>query len=121
MARIVAIGKIDGDGNILRATPGISIGPGVQVPSGPENGSYRVIFPEGLVRDGNYIIQLTVEETQANNDFGPTTIGLVDQGIQGFEVQIWGIADTPPYNLLVAKPSTWHFVVYELKSKGLKA
>jgi hypothetical protein len=50
---IKAFGKIASNGNVIRATPGIS----VTKLSG--NGRYRVNLPAGLVSDANYIIQLT--------------------------------------------------------------
>ncbi|MCF6181002.1 hypothetical protein [Lutibacter sp.] len=49
---IKAIGKIAGNGNILKATSGITI-------TRISKGRYRVNLPSGMVSDANYIIQLS--------------------------------------------------------------
>ncbi|MEC7262378.1 MAG: hypothetical protein VXW38_01485 [Bacteroidota bacterium] len=115
----IAMGKIAADGTILKATPGITVNR--EITKGvlygvndDEDIGYKVILPDRLVSDGNYIVQLTTEIYEEDQDFVYTIIGLRYQSIRGFDVIIWANrAQTGRPIVPVYVP--WHFVIYDIK------
>ncbi len=121
MYSAIAMGKVNRDGSILTATPGIRVT--VEDPVGDIMGSiqvgYRVHLPERLVKDSNYIIQLTPENYGEDGpDHGECSIaalGPIDK--TGFNVVVWGdrrqlIDPGPP--TMVPVQTRWFFVLYEI-------
>lgn len=115
----IAMGKVSASGRILKATPGISISTRIS----PGNlfgsnhaGGYTVRLPARLVRDGNYIVQLTAENYGEDGpDHVLTSIALRNQSTRGFEVLIWAdrIQTVSGYSLTTVR-SNWHFVIYDI-------
>ncbi len=112
MSRIIAIGKVSKDGDIIRATPGIT------VTLGGADSMYKVNLPDGMVYDDKYIVQLTPENFGEDGpDFVYTTIGLHYQSKNGFLVSTWSShyqtseSGSPD---LTQIPTNWHFVIYDL-------
>lgn len=121
MRKPIAMGKISSGGTILKATPGISVSTRLSMPTeiyGPhaENIGYRVTLPARLVRDNNYIIQLTASNYMDDGDHVFTTIGVKNQTVNGFEVLIWAdrLQSLDPGYSIVPVRAAWHFVIYDL-------
>ncbi|MEP5616649.1 MAG: hypothetical protein ABJP76_11105, partial [Flavobacteriaceae bacterium] len=76
---IKAIGKIASNGNVTRATSGIT------VTKLTGNGYYRVNLPAGMVSDGNYIIQLSQPSRDGSGNDDPG-ISYRNQSSSSFEV-----------------------------------
>lgn len=116
MFTAIAMGKIGADGAILKATPGITISTEISQGNGPDTG-YKVTLPDRLVKDQNYIVQLTPENYGEDGpDYVVTTIATRYQSINGFEVIIWAdrAQTLPGHHTVVSVKSNWHFVIYDL-------
>lgn len=103
--KLVAIGKVDSDGTLLRGTRGITVS------AIPVDGMYRVEFPEGLVQSDDYIVQLTAENFFDDADAQPTIIGLHYQSRNGFNVSIWARRESDHGFGPVQTP--WSFTIYD--------
>ncbi|NAS10370.1 hypothetical protein [Poritiphilus flavus] len=110
----IAMGYIDPDGNILESSPGIVVNMDLDPGISPSLG-YRVKFPDGLVKDKNYIVVVTAETHEEEGDFMPTTIGIRHQSSSGFEVNIWAGFRESRTDRIDAAKSHWHFVVYDVR------
>ena len=116
MMTAIAMGKIAADGTILKASPGITISTTISQGNGPGIG-YTVTLPDRLVKDANYIVQLTPENYGEDGpDYVVTSIATRYQSINGFEVIIWAdrFQTLPGDNTIVSVQSDWHFVIYDI-------
>ncbi|MBC3845407.1 hypothetical protein H8K90_03355 [Winogradskyella echinorum] len=105
MPRIIALGNVRADGTIYNATPGITID---TVNNVFDENMYRVQLPEGLVLHDNYIIQLTQEFVETDQQaYESTSIGYIFRRENGFTV---GISTRFSSYL----KGNWSFVLYDL-------
>ena len=120
---MIAMGKVAANGSILRATPGITVVPTISPGNiyGPgDDIEYTVKFPDRLVCDGNYIIQLTAENYGENGpDYVITTIAHRYQSGSGFEVIIWAdrsqtLGPSSGGPAIVPVQVNWSFVIYDM-------
>jgi hypothetical protein len=117
--QLIAMGKVNAKGHILRATPGIEVtfGPSPSdLLGGNQQGTYLVSLPNRLVCDGNYIIQLTAEDFGEDGpDYTITSIAYLNQSARGFEVIIWGDRRQTTANGGFSSVAVdWHFVIYDM-------
>jgi hypothetical protein len=122
MKKVIAMGKIAADGSILKATPGIKVStkivPGNIYRPGEDIG-YTVTLTDRLVKNNNYIVQLTSETYGEDGpDYVFTTIGLRYQSVKKFEVIIWADRSqtllSAKNNTIVPVRTNWHFRLYDI-------
>ncbi|MDC6361856.1 MULTISPECIES: hypothetical protein [Flavobacteriaceae] len=111
----IAMGKISRDGKIIKATPGIKVKNIKPIDiNSQERYGYLISLPDRLVKDSDYIVQLTAENFGENGpDFTVTSIALRYQTKKNFEVIIWGDRVQSGLKMETVK-SNWHFVIYDI-------
>lgn len=124
--RAIAMGKIAADGTIIAATPGIRVVPTItpgNIYGNGEDIGYTVKLPKRLVKNSNYIIQLTSENYGEDGpDYVITSIAYRYQSKRGFEVIIWAdrVQTILANNTIVPVRTKWDFVLYDVSSCSCK-